>query len=293
MQSLGMDGHQPSPISIQHNLTYVISEYTPSLEGSIANIGGRTLKDAALVTSSGWEILGDLGPGESKKISIPLSSPNNSASSNRYQFTSALGWDILPGEDIVKRRRSTFFNSVTTSYNDTLSANSGVYLMAWMDDEIPAPVNLQGEEPSATDTLFYIQKLAPTVDIKAGTLMLNSSLYGWESSLGNTLATSSYNLPSGGYSIDFRPSLPFQYSEVVSLRLNIGTGSAPQQVHPSIWNFQTKSWQALALESYGGVDIPEPRQYVGMDGEILISIQGDPSSYFDVTAVDFTMMVQP
>jgi hypothetical protein len=25
----------------------------------------------------------------------------------------------------------------------------------------------------------------------------------------------------------------------------------------------------------------------------LLSLQGDPSSYFDVTAIDFTMMVQP
>jgi len=53
--------------------------------------------------------------------------------------------------------------------------------MAWMDDEMPVPVILQGEEPSITDTLFYIQKLTPSVDVKPGTVMLNSSIYGWES----------------------------------------------------------------------------------------------------------------
>jgi hypothetical protein len=123
--------------------------------------------------------------------------------------------------------------------------------------------------------------------------MLNSSVYGWESSLGNTLTTSSYNLPSGGYSVRFRPSLPLKFSKVDSLRLNLGTSNAPQQVHPSIWNYQTNTWQFLTLDSFGGVDIPNAWQYVGMDGEILLSLQGDPSSYFDVTAIDFTMMVQP
>jgi hypothetical protein len=168
MQSLGTDGYLPSAVSIQHNLAYVISENAPSLEGSITNTGGHIWKDAAIVTSSGWEVLGELGPGETKKISIPLSNPNNSASSNRYLFASALGWDALPSDDIIKRRRSTFFNSVTTSYNDSLNANSGVYLLTWIDNEIPVPVILQGEEPSVTDTLFYIQKLTPAANIKPG-----------------------------------------------------------------------------------------------------------------------------
>jgi hypothetical protein len=34
-------------------------------------------------------------------------------------------------------------------------------------------------------------------------------------------------------------------------------------------------------------------QYIGMDGEISVNIKGDPNGYFDVTFIDFTMMVQP
>ncbi len=294
VQSLGMDGYLYSALSIQHDLTYVLSDNTPVLKGSITNDSGYILKDAVLITSSGWEALGEVASGESRKINLILSNPN-SASLSRYALTSALGWDALPSDKIEERRRSAFFNSVVTTYNDSLGVNSGVYLMAWTDNGIPVPVTLQGEEPNVTDTLFHIEKLTPKVEVETGKIKLTSSVYSWESSLGNTVLTSSYNLPSNGYNIDFRPTLgvPIHFSEVDSLTFTIGTSNAPQQIRPSIWNFKTETWQSLALGSFGSVTVPEAGQYVGMDGEMLINIQGDPNSYFDVTSVDFVLRVQP
>jgi hypothetical protein len=268
MQSLGMEGYLPA-LPVQHDL-----------------------KDAVIITSSGWDILGDIAPSESRKVSLILSN-TNSINTSRYALISDLGWDMLSNEKVEDRRHSAFFNSITTTYNDTLSANSGVYLMAWMDDEISVPVTLQGEEPSVTDTLFHIQKLTPAVDMKSGELMLTSSVYGWESSLGETLIASSYNLSSSGYSVSFRPSLPLHFREVDSLSVTIGTNNTPQMVSASIWNFQTGTWQLLDLGAFGSASIPDAPQYVGMDGEILLNIQGDTNNYFDITSVDFTMMVQP
>jgi len=292
MKSLSYDGYLPS-LSIRHDLTYVLSDQTPVLKGNIINTSGYTLKSVIVMTSSGWEILGNLAPGDSGKVNIILSNPN-SVSTSRYTLNTALNWDYPSSEDIVERRHSAFFQAVTTSYNDNISANSGVYLMAWVDDDIPTPIALQGEEANVTDTLFHIQKLTPAMETtKLGKLTLNSSLYGWESTLGNTVLASSYNVPGGGYNIRFRPSLPIHFSEVDSLTLNIGTNNMPQQVHPSIWNFQTETWQTLNLDAYSSVKVPNAWQYAGMDGEILLNIQGDPNGYYDVTAVDFTMTVQP
>lgn len=177
VQSLGMDGYLPL-LSIQHDLTYVLSDKTPVLKGSVTNASGHELKDAVLITSSGWEVLGDVAPGESKKINLILSSPN-SAGASRYVLTSALGWDVLPNDKIEERRRSAFFNAVSTSYNDNLSVNSGVYLMAWTDNKIPVPVTLQDEDPTVTDTLFHVEKLTPAVEVELGKLKLTSSVYGW------------------------------------------------------------------------------------------------------------------
>ncbi|MBI5953952.1 MAG: hypothetical protein HY865_20040 [Chloroflexi bacterium] len=292
VKSLGMSGYLPSAISIQHDLTYILSDKTPVLKGSIANTSGYKLKDVVLITSSGWELLGDLGPGQSGKINLTLSNPN-SANLTQYMLSSDLGWDVYSNKDVAERRRAAFFDSIANSYNDTISANSGVFLMAWVEDEIPVPVVLQDTGSNATDTLFHIEKLVPAVELKPGKMKLTSSVYGWESSLGNTVLTGSYDVPSGGYNIDFRPIATIRYSEVESLTFNIGTSNAPQQVHPSIWNFQTETWQALTLDSFGVVNIPEAWQCIGMDGEILLNIQGDPNSYFDISSVDFTMMVQP
>jgi len=290
MKSLSMEGYLPS-LSIQHDLTYILSDKTPALKGSITNTSGHALKSALLMTPSGWEVLGDIAPNESKKINLTLFD-SNGASANRYALATALGWDALSNDKIEERRHAAFFQAINTSYNDTVNANSGVYLMAWVDNEVPTPVTLQDEEPNVTDTLFQIEKLTPALDTKLGKLMLTSSVYGWESSLGDTLLTSSYNLTNSGYNVKFRPSLPIHFSEVDSLSFNIGTTNT-QQVHPSIWNFQTETWQALFLDSYGGVSIPNAWQYVGMDGELLLNIQGDPNGYFDVISIDFTMMVLP
>jgi hypothetical protein len=141
--------------------------------------------------------------------------------------------------------------------------------------------------------MFYVEKLTPNMELRPGKLLLNSSVYGWESSLGETLGTSSYNLPSGGYNVDFRRSLPLRFSEVDSLTLTIGTSNTPQQIHPSVWNFQTDTWQVFTLDSFGNAVIPNAWQYVGMDGEVLVNLQGDTNGYFDITSIDFTMMVQP
>lgn len=294
MQSLGMDGYLDSPISVQHDLKYILSDKMPVLKGSITNTGGRTLKKVVFFTPSGWEVLGDIAPGQSRKIDLILVNSSN-ANMSRYALTSALGWDyLMPNDNIVERRHSVFFNSVmAAAYNDIINTKSGVYLMAWMDDEVPVPVILQDEEPSVTDTLFHVEKLTPALETKPGKLMISSSIYEWESSLGNILMTNSYNLNGGGYSVNFRPSLPIHFSEVDSLTLKIGTTNPPQQIHPAIWNFQTKTWLSLTLNANGTVNIPDASQYVGMDGEISLNIEGDPSIYFDITAIDFTMMVQP
>jgi hypothetical protein len=291
MQSLGAEGYLPA-LSIQHDLTYILSDNIPVLKGSITNTSGYMLKNALLITPSGWEVLDDVAPNETKKINLVLFN-SNGASANRYALASALGWDALANDEMEEKLHSAFFQSVNTSNNNTVNANAGVYLMGWVDGEVSVPVGLQNEESNVTDTLFYINKLTPAVNTKTGKLMLTSSVYGWESSLGDTLITSSSNLPSGGYNINFQPSLPVHFSKVNSLTFTIGTNNTPQQIHPMIWNFQTETWQFLVLNSYGSVDIPNAWQNVGMDDEILLNIQGDPNAYFDVTSIDFTMMVEP
>ena len=164
--------------------------------------------------------------------------------------------------------------------------------MGWVDNEIPVPVSLQNQKINATDTLLYFEKLTPTLKTESGALMLTSSIYSWNSSLGDTITTSNSNLSNGGYTVRFQPSLPVHFSKVDTLTLNIGTNTTPDKIQASLWNTQTKTWDIITLNPYD-TSIPEAWKFVGMDGEILMNIAGDPNDYFEITSVDFTLMVQP
>lgn len=291
MQSMGMDGSLPSMELVRSELTLTLTNNIPVLKGSITNTSQYTLVDAVLITPSGWDILGNMAPNESKKVNTTLINNSNSTSSSQYSILGALGLDTYSA-DKDKQRHASFFQAVTASANNVMNVNSGIYLMAWVDNEIPAPISLQDQDFNATDTMLYFEKLTPALQTESGTLMLTSSIYSWESSLGDTLTTSYYNLPSEGYSLRFQPSLPVQFNKVDSLALNIGANVTPDKVQISLWNAQTKTWEPITLKPYN-TDIPEAWQYVGMDGEILMKINGDANDYIEITSVDFVLMVQP
>lgn len=290
MQSLGMEGSLPT-LAIQHDLTLTLTDKIPTLKGSITNTSSYTLKDAAIFTSSGWKVIGDIAPNKSKKINITLSNNSNTTAIGQYALLADFKLDTY-SEDIDNQRRASFLQAVTTSTNGVVNVNTGVYLMAWVDKEIPAPIGLQGKELNATDTLLYFEKLTPALEIQSGELMLTSSIFSWESTLGDTITTSNYNISSDGYSIRFQPSLPVHFSKVNSLKLLLGINITPDKIQASLWNVQTKTWDIITLGQYS-TDIPDPAQYVGMDGEILIKINGNQSDYYEITSFDFVLMVQP
>jgi hypothetical protein len=291
MQSIGMEGSLPA-LEIQHNLTITLSGNIPVLKGSITNSSKFTLKNAALVTPSGWNVIGDIAPNESKDISITLINNSDSNATSQYTILSSLGFDNTYTKDIDIKRHAAFFQSITASNENVINSNAGVYLMGWVDNGIPAPVGLQNQKINATDTLLYFEKLTPALEVKSGALMLTSSIYAWESSLADSITTTNTSLSSEGYNILFQPSLPIRFSKVDSLTFTIGTNTAPDKIHISLWNPQTKKWNPVVLNAYG-IDIPEAQQYVGMDGEILMNIRGNQNDYFDITSLDFVLMVQP
>ena len=291
MQSMGMEGSLPAMELVQSELTLALTDNTPILKGTVTNTSQYTLKDAVLITPSGWDLIGNMAPNESKKVYTTLINNSNSTSTSQYSILGALGLDTYSA-DKDKQRHASFFQAVTSSSGNVMNVNSGIYLMAWVDNEIPAPIGLQDQNFNATDTMLYFEKLTPALQTDLGNLMLTSSIYSWETSLGDTLTTSYYNLPSEGYVIRFQPSLPVHFNKVDSLALNIGANVTPDKVQTSLWNTQTKTWDSITLEPYN-TDIPEAWQYIGMDGEILMKINGDSNDYIEITSVDFVLMVQP
>ena len=291
VQSMGMDGSLPAMELVQSDLTLTLTDNIPVLKGSITNTSQYNLKDAVLITPSGWDLIGNMSPNESKNVNTTLINNSNSTATSQYSILTALGLDTYSA-DKDKQRRASFFQAVTVSAGNVINVNSGIYVMAWVDNEIPAPVGLQDQDFNATDTMLYFEKLTPILQTESGTLMLTSSIYSWESSIGDSVTTSYLGFPSEGYVIRFQPSLPVHFNKVDSLALNIGANVTPDKIQTSLWNTQTKTWDFITLDPYN-TDIPEAWQYVGMDGEILMKINGDPNDYVEITSVDFVLMVQP
>ena len=296
MQSIGASGSMPTlaGLSIQHDLILTLSDQTPMLTGTITNTSKYTISDAVLVTPSGWETLGNLPPNKTTKVNITLANNSNTTSTSQYTIMSTLGFDSYDrysNEEPDQRRRASFFQANTISTNGNINVNSGVYLMGWVD-EIPPPAGLQEQRFESIDTMLYFEKLTPTFKTEVGTLMLTSSIYAWESSLGDSITTSYYNLSDNGYTIHFQPSLPVHFRKVDSLTINIESTATPDKIQASLWNYESNTWTLIPL-TYISTDVAEAWQYVGPDGEIRLNINGDPNDYVEITAVNFTLMVQP
>jgi len=162
--------------------------------------------------------------------------------------------------------------------------------MGWISD-IPASVELQGQSFKPIDTMLVFKKLTPALKIEGEHLMLNSSIFDWESSTDN-LTTTTYTLSSDGYTMYFQSTLPIHIAKVDSLTLNIESVTPPDKIQASLWNFETNTWTFIPL-TLNSTDITDAQQYVGMDGEIRLNIKTDPNDYVEITAVSFSMMVHP
>jgi len=90
----------------------------------------------------------------------------------------------------------------------------------------------------------------------------------------------------------FQSSLPIHIAKIDSLTLNIASVTPPDKIQASLWNFETNTWTPVPL-TFNSTDITDAQQYVGMDGEIRLNIKTDPNDYVEITAVNFSMMVQP
>ncbi len=294
MQSVGTSGSLPA-LTIQHDLTVTLGNKVPKLTGTITNTGNTTINDAVIVTPSGWRTLGDIPPNGTKKVDFLLENNSSTTETSQYAVQSTLGMNYssygYSNEDPEQRRRSAFFMANTGTSSGNIHVNAGIYLMGWIND-LPVPTGLQGKKSETMDTVLVFEKLDPAVKKERGAIRLTSSIYNWESSLGDTITTSYYNLSNDGYTLRFQPGLPVHFSSVDSLILDVHATSTPDKIQVSIWNFETNSWTSVPLVFYSA-SVTDAWQYVGMDGEIRLNIKGTPNDYADITGVDFTLMVQP
>ncbi|HNF34511.1 MAG TPA: hypothetical protein PLZ03_06905 [Anaerolineales bacterium] len=294
MQVVGATGYLPA-LTVQSDLTITLGSHVPELSGTITNTGDYTIKDAVLVTASQWSPLGDIAPGQTKKVSQILVNNSNTSVTSQYTIMTTLNidtYDYYSDVNPEKKRQAAFFQANTNTSNGSIHVNSGIYLMGWVNDEIATPTGLQSQPQEEIDTMLFFERLTPSIKTEAGSLMLTSSIFSWDSSLGDTITTPYYNMSNNGYTLRYQPNQTIRFSKVNTFELNIESTTTPDKVIVSLWNFETQTWDLIPMTFYT-IDIPNPQQYIGMDGEVRLNLKGDPNDYVEITAINFTMTVQP
>lgn len=291
MKSFALEGSAPA-LSITHTLTIQISDKSPQLRGAITNDSPYTLRDALLVLPGSRRSLGDLLPGQSVEVKLPMM---NSASGPLFGSTAAsiLGVEEYPQENEDARRVHFFSSVLSTGYYYAMPSDPswGIHLMGWLDD-VPLAVELDGRRAETIDTTLYVVSLSPTLQFAKGPWRLPPAMFTWEGSSSTVSPYGSMDLSTGGYTLHFKPAFPLHYRSVKSLNLHLAAANYGFVPRCLLWDFVDSQWHQLDNLAQGNNEIPNPGRYVGPNGEVLLKVEST-SNPEQISASHVTLVVNP
>lgn len=292
MKSVGVEGSLPG-LEIAHDLKVILSTSAPRLSGTFTNQSGMTLKEAFLVTPGRVLSLGDLSPGESVPVRLPLEVNRNTAgfySPNFVSPTYAVNLPPLRQEEI---RQKGLIRAVTDPDDEVLRSNWGIYLMGWLETPL-LPVEVPKVNAHLLDTTLYVHLLTPELQTEGDTWLLNNAVFAWEGSDDSVSPYSSgYGKLPEGYQLRFRPALPVKFSKVVWLTLNLDGNALPSDVTLEAWNYAAQEWRQIPVSSWQDVSLPEPEEFVGPGGEVQIRLKSDFNSWGGMYESSINLLVEP
>ncbi|MEP7358019.1 MAG: hypothetical protein ABI847_12305, partial [Anaerolineales bacterium] len=176
------------------------------LQGTLTNRSSLTLVDAVLLAPGGVQRIGDLAPGASVTINLPLTDARaNAAPPNDILPAQAAVGLLLPQgyvppssydstiDDILGNtyyyndrqqfRRYSLLSAVVDSYGGSVRGN-GVYLAGWTS-ETPLTAQVVNARYQTVDSTLYLVNFKPQLKLGAGTLVIPPGLMTWIS-LGGT-----------------------------------------------------------------------------------------------------------
>lgn len=295
MKSVALEGSLPA-LEITHDLTVTVSNHTPQLEGQITNNSNLTLKDALLVTPGSMTKLGDLPPGKSYPIRLPLQVDRNNAGFYAMNFNASPGyWSALPGNDgeIETRRNALLRAAIVPQSYYSIPSIWGIYLVGWVETPL-LPVSIQNVNAKGIDTSFFIHALTPAFQFKGNSWLINNALQAWESSQPEaTPYSTGYGLVNQGYTLRFRPAVSLQFASVRSLTVTLNGSSMPDKTTLEMWNYDLGLWSQVEFADWGTIQIIDPERFVGPGGEVLLKLQADPNDWSEIYESSIDLVVRP
>jgi hypothetical protein len=312
-----VQGQVPAP-AFDSNLTLDVNTSQVTLRGTVTNHSDVALKDTVLLAPGAVQRLGNLGPGASASISLPLTGSH---------ATLAAANDILPAQaggagqtaappsapsnydstiddilgntyyynDREQFRRYSLLSSIIDTYSGNVRGN-GVYLVGW-SNQSPVVVTLANRSFQTTDSSLYLVSLQPKLNLGTGSLAIPPGLMTWISlEPSPSVSPTPYDLylyQNTGVTLRFTPAQILPHDKVQGLTMHLlsygQTGTAT--VNIDLWDFTVNDWVRQPQQSWGDSNVSGANQFVGPAGEIQVRAFNPVSQQVSLERLDFTLLV--
>ena len=321
VRPLSLEGSIPTP-AFDNGLVLTIDEHGVVLSGKVTNNSDLTLKDAVLMYPGGSLVIGELGPGDSYEINLPLvkaqlvgqpsagvlspamfTSPFSAPTYYPYYTYESTVSEIVGTSDYYANQetyqRYLLTSAALDAYGQSNGRGGGIYLSGW-NDESPLDIRMTNRSSTRTsNTTLYLVSLRPRFELANGILRLSPGMFTWRP-LGDSNA-SQVN-PYGGYlyqgeefTLQYALNPPLAYRTVRSLTLHLQTTtttSGPTGLEFQLWDFTAGQWVDLPDPGWGDYAIESPERYIGPGGTIQIHISNTSVQWMDISVCDFTLEVE-
>ncbi len=292
-----------------------------TLQGQVTNRSDIALTDAVLLAPGGVQRLGNLAPGASASINLPLTnahatlaSPGDvlpaqasaatqpaapaSAPSTPGNYDSTID-DILGNtyyyNDREQFRRYSLLSSIIDTYSGAVRGD-GVYLVGW-SNQSPLTVQVTNHSYQTVDSSLYFVSLAPKLSLGASALAIPPGLMTWlPLDPSPTVSPTPYDLylyQNTGVTLRFLPAPVLPNEKVQGLTLHLLsyglTGKA--NLNLDLWDFTINDWARQAPQNWGDINLSNPDHFVGPAGEIKVRAYNPTTSQISVERLDFTLLV--
>ncbi len=307
MKSALVSGSVPA-LAITDDLELTLYDGNPILSGSITNNSPYTIKNATLITTDAAKDLGNISPGETRKVQISMRP--NPKGIEIYDFQGQSMYTNYSNDDLDDEvvRHNALMRTMLSYQRESNKVTSGIYLTGWLDEDILS-TSVQGQAFDSLDTTFYMLHLSPNIKTQPGDVKLTPGMFTWTSSdpIGSPYALNQYaeRIIDNGYVLNFKLATPLQYTTVKSLTLSLGQVSYGNATTPvknaasiALWDRTTFAWVQFDDLIWGDNNIPDPARFVGPGEEIRMKI-APPSlgqtaiAQSGISESYFTLVVQP
>ncbi len=301
------------------NLKYDVQGTQAALDGTITNLSDVTLLKAVILTAGGVQSAGDVAPGATVSVGVPLAATRSiwalqSAAQVRAlkpgpPVSALFGYaptsndttvdDILGGvsyyNDRETYRRYTLLTWLFDPYNSG-GRGSGTYLVGWADTS-PVQASLPGRKYNIADQTLYIVRLQPQVVVSLGRVTITPGLMSWQAidtgTGGNATPYDTYLNP-GYFVLRYKPVVEMDFKSVESVTAHLNsygaTGAAPFTL--SLLDESEGAWVPVDNLNWGDVTVANAGRFVGPDGHIDVKLENTGfQSSVNIESLDFTLVV--